>query len=91
MFYCKNCGEEFEIYDKKIETRGFDFPPFEESFLCPFCGSSKIKEKKNSFCKCCGIKLRTHENQFCSDECRKNWNILWKKELKRRKEFERQA
>ena len=88
MFYCKKCGGEFEIYDKQTEMHGFCSPPFEESFLCPYCGSNNIEEKEKTYCKCCGIKLRNNEKVFCSDECRKHWKLLLRKELKRRKEYE---
>ena len=88
MFYCSDCGGEFEIYEKRIEMHGFDSPPFEESFICPYCSSSNVKEKKRSFCKCCGVKLHNTRREYCSDECKKNWHLLWKRELKRRKQLE---
>lgn len=75
MFYCKNCGLEFEKPKRHYETHGL-CSPHELIYICPTCKSTNIYEKLLTHCKHCGVKLRNDEKNYCSNECRKRANNL---------------
>lgn len=75
MFYCKNCGLEFENPKRHYETHSVS-SPHELIFICPACKSEKIFEKVLTHCKLCGVKLSVGEKDYCSNKCRKKDNDL---------------
>ena len=85
MFYCNKCGYEFDKPTKIFETQGGDSPPFEEILICPDCKSTDFHEKDSTHCRCCGAKLTKDAEDYCSDSCRKKGELLWQKQLRRRK------
>ena len=85
MFYCKNCGYEFEKPLKLLETHNLDAPPFESLSVCPMCKNTNIAEKKVTHCRCCGARLNNGEIDYCSERCRENAIKLQNIENKKRK------
>ena len=85
MYYCKNCGFEFEEPEKTYETHIFSDTPFEVLYLCPNCRSSNFREKNITHCRCCGSRLPAGCIEYCSESCRQKGEKLWKNELKRRR------
>ena len=85
MYYCSDCGCEFETAATLTETHGFDYPPFEERRSCPFCGSRNIKEKTVFYCRCCGARLAKQEKEYCSPSCRKKGEQMRRREMKRKR------
>jgi len=85
MYYCPDCGLEFEKPLKTFCTHSFTSPPYEKKYCCPDCKGESFFEKNTTHCRCCGAKLRSGAIEFCSDSCRKKGEKLWKREIKRRK------
>ncbi|MEE1240092.1 MAG: hypothetical protein UHO61_09255 [Acutalibacteraceae bacterium] len=85
MYYCLNCGFEFENAEIFTETHGLTFPPFEERLCCPFCASGNIKTKDISYCRCCGARLGHSEKEYCSPSCRKRGEEMRRREIKKKK------
>lgn len=85
MYYCYECGCEFETAAVFTETHGFERPPFEEGRCCPFCGSGNIKEKTAFYCRCCGARLREGEKGYCSSSCRKKGEEMRRREIKNKR------
>ena len=85
MYYCSDCGCEFETAAVLTETHGFTSPPFEERRGCPLCGSGNIKEKAVSYCRCCGARLGNTEKEYCSPSCRKRGEEMRRREIKKKK------
>jgi len=85
MYYCPDCGSSFEKPEKSYERHSLDNPPYEKIYLCPKCLGDNFFEKSTTHCRCCGAKLRTGLDEYCSDACRKKGEKLWKREIKRRK------
>lgn len=70
MYYCKDCGYEFEHPLTVTEKHGFSSPPFEELSSCPLCRSFNFYERVPTHCRCCGAKLKPNSNSnYCSDSC----------------------
>lgn len=88
MYYCLECGCEFENPVKHTEKHGMTNPPYENIYVCPRCKTTNYTKAYTSHCRCCGAKLRSSENDYCSDECRLRGERLRKKELKRKKLIE---
>ncbi len=85
MYYCPDCGSEFEKSEESYETHGLIHPPYESVYCCPYCKGTDFFEKSTTHCRCCGIKLRKGLKDYCSESCEKRGKKLWQKELKRRK------
>ncbi len=85
MYYCKNCGREFEEPEKSYETHIFTDTPFELFYVCPTCKSQNFREKNVTHCRCCGGKLTKGQEEYCSEACRNKGEKLWRRELKRRR------
>lgn len=85
MYYCPDCGCEFLIPLKQVETHSLSRPPFEEIYLCPCCKGKNFYEKVLSHCRCCGARLSKSGTDYCSQSCRIRGEKLWKKEMLRRK------
>jgi len=85
MYYCPDCGGEFENCEIIYETHNFQNPPFEKNYCCPFCKSTGFYEKDTKHCRCCGIKIRDDLIDYCSESCKKKGKKLWEKDVKRRK------
>lgn len=90
MYYCKDCGYEFDNPLTTTEKHGLDAPPFEELSSCPLCHSFNFYERTPSHCRCCGAKLKAHsESNYCSDAClkkgmelaaREHWRLKYLKQ-----------
>lgn len=87
MYYCVDCGCEFETAQSYTETHSLERPPYEEGRRCPFCGGLSIKVKAVSYCRCCGAKLANGEKEYCSPSCRKRGEALRRRELNRKREM----
>ncbi len=87
MFYCPDCGFEFEKAKKIYEDHGLSAPPFETVGCCPECKGTGIYEKEESHCRCCGAKLSKGIKDYCSAECKRKGEKLWRKQLKNRKKI----
>lgn len=85
MYYCTECGCEFEAAKSYTETHSLCSPPYEERRCCPFCGGSSIHVKAVSYCRCCGAKLGSEEKEYCSPSCRKRGETMRRRELNRKR------
>jgi len=85
MFYCNNCGFDFEKPLKLFDKHNLDNPPYEELSVCPACKSQNIKEKTVTHCKCCGARLGEGVIDYCSENCRENGIRLRNIENRKRK------
>lgn len=85
MYYCYECGKEFEKCDKIYERHNLENPPYERFSVCPNCKSTNFSEKNTTHCRCCGAKLEEDAEEYCSERCRKKGNLLWKKQMRKRK------
>ncbi|MBQ6847444.1 MAG: hypothetical protein IJO62_00815 [Clostridia bacterium] len=86
MYYCKNCGNDFEEPEKTYETHNLSDTPFELYYVCPHCKSGNFYEKSSTHCRCCGSRLPKGATEYCCDSCRIKGEKLWRRELKRRKD-----
>lgn len=86
MFYCPECGYEFEKAVQVFESHGLTTPPFERVYRCPNCGGESFHEKTDTHCRCCGGKLPKDRKDYCTEACANKGKRLWAMELKRRKE-----
>lgn len=89
MFYCFDCGNEFENPKKIYETHNVQSEPFEKILVCPVCSSTKFKEKITTHCRCCGARLPKGNKEYCSERCHTKGEYLRSKEIKRKKTAER--
>ena len=85
MYYCTECGCEFEAAKSYTETHSLCSPPYEERRCCPFCGGASIHVKAVSYCRCCGAKLGSEEKEYCSPSCRKRGETMRRRELNRKR------
>ena len=85
MFYCKECGFEFNKPKRILEGHGFTSPPFEEIFVCPNCYSEGFVRRKITHCRCCGARIIDKGSRYCSARCKERGERLYALELKRRK------
>lgn len=85
MYYCSDCGCEFETAAVYRESHGFSTPPFEERRCCPGCSGGNFHLKDASHCRCCGAKLSREEKEYCSEACRIKGEAMWKSERRKRK------
>ncbi len=85
MFYCRECGYDFEKPMKIFEMNVLCSPPYEEILVCPDCKSTDFYEKNSTHCRCCGAKLSSSCEEYCSPTCRKKGELLWQRQRKRRK------
>lgn len=83
MYYCRDCGFEFEAPEIITETHGLSAPPYERDLCCPRCKGRRFREKVGGYCRCCGAKL-TGQTDYCSEKCRAKGEAMWRRELKRR-------
>ncbi len=84
MYYCKNCGNDFEEPEKSYETHNFSDTPFELFYVCPYCKSRNFYEKNLTHCRCCGSRLPKDAKEYCCDACKIKGERLWRRELKKR-------
>ena len=87
MYYCAECGCEFEAADMHTETHSLTTPPYEEIRCCPLCGSTAIRTKAVSYCRCCGAKTADSDKEYCSPACRKKGEEMRRRELKKKREL----
>lgn len=87
MYYCADCGCEFETADVCKEVHSFTEPPYEEVLLCPVCKNATIRAKTVSYCRCCGAKVSGGEKEYCSPSCRKKGEEMHKLELKKKRQM----
>lgn len=81
MFYCRDCGHNFDKPDKIFENHKLNSPPFEKMYICPNCKSSNIKEKAVRYCRYCGKTLKKDVGNYCNEACRTAGEKLWNKQL----------
>ncbi len=84
LYYCKNCGRNFEKPQKEYEKHIFTDTPFELFYTCPFCKSRNFREHITTHCRCCGAKLPAGKTEYCSEACKSRGKKLWEREFKRR-------
>lgn len=85
MYYCPDCGYEFETPEKLYETHGLPSPPYEVILHCPECRSTAFYEKNSTHCRCCGARLSKETKEYCSDSCRNKGEKLWLAQQRKRK------
>lgn len=85
MFYCNNCGFEFEKPYRLYEKHGMVSPPYELLNVCPDCKSNDFYEKITTHCRCCGARLEKGEVDYCSPKCQEKGERLRKTERRKRK------
>ena len=85
MYYCKNCGREFEKAEKSYETHRLADTPFEVFYVCPFCKSQNFHEKNLTHCRCCGSRLPKGQTEYCCDSCKNKGEKMWQREVKKRR------
>lgn len=84
MFYCVDCGHNFEKPKKSLERHNLNTPPFEKIYICPKCNSNNIKEKSIRYCRYCGRTLKYNTDKYCNDTCKNAGEKLWNKQYKRK-------
>lgn len=84
MYYCKNCGNDFEVPEKTYETHNFSDTPFELFYICPHCKSRNFYEKNLTHCRCCGGRLPKGTVEYCCAACKAKGEKMWRRELKKR-------
>ncbi len=82
MYYCYDCGYEFESPKILKEAHGLSSPPYEERLVCPSCLGSSFNKKSSTHCRCCGARLEAEQYDYCSEECKIRGHRLWQKQLK---------
>lgn len=87
MYYCTDCGAEFEYVEIVFETHGLSTPPYERIKRCPFCHGTNYEEQQNTHCRFCGSKLK-EQGEYCSDRCRKLGEKYFAEQAARKKFFE---
>lgn len=85
MYYCKECGREFESAETITQTHGLLTPPFEEIYVCPFCSGTDISAVQSLHCRCCGARLPDGASSYCNENCRSKGEKMWRREAVRRK------
>ena len=85
MYYCQDCGVEFEMPLIVTETHSLTTPPYEKLYVCPSCKGMSYREKLSTHCRCCGAKLLNTNSDYCNDECKKRGKAMWEAERKRRR------
>ena len=50
MYLCLGCGDLFDEPKKYIETHGFDYPPYEVWYACPYCDSEYVETERCAQC-----------------------------------------
>lgn len=83
MYYCAECGSKFDKTKIIYEKHNLSNPPYEKIICCPLCGSNQVEEKNVSHCRCCGIKLKNQDNEYCSRECEQKGKKLWRLQNKK--------
>lgn len=84
MYRCQDCEYEF-LYAKTIEDQhSLDNPPFEKIAVCPNCKGRNFSEIKKHYCKYCGRSLKKDVLEYCSNDCRKKGEIMWKEQARRK-------
>lgn len=84
MYYCPDCGSEFEKPKQINEKHGFTEPPYEVFLVCPHCNSNSFYPKSTTHCRCCGAKLIDGQIEFCSNECKIKGMKLRTEQLKQK-------
>ncbi len=82
MYYCPDCGTEFQKPKKITEKHGLSETPFEVYLSCPECGSKAFYIKSTTHCRCCGAKLQKGAVEFCSKECKDKGLKLRKEQIR---------
>ena len=78
MYLCFDCDRLFEEPKKYTETHGFDCPPYETWYGCPYCGGPYVETMR---CDECGEWITGDyiempgEVKVC-DKCFTMWNVL---------------
>ena len=80
MYYCKECGREFEAPLRTYEMHGQSYTPYETLYICPFCRSIEFSKKETTHCRMCGARLKNGSKEYCSDACKSKGEKLWLKQ-----------
>ena len=86
MYNCKDSKRRFENFKVIIERHGLDSAPYQKIAVCPICGGTDLEQFAVSHCRYCGARLKRKDGVYCGPQCRKNGEILWRLEEKRRKQ-----
>ena len=91
MYQCQDCEHEF-LYSECIEeTHGLSFGPYEKISVCPYCKSQKFFKIENRYCKYCGRKLKSNELEYCSKECKRKGETMWREQARRKNLYEKSS
>mgnify|MGYP003294998043 CR=1 FL=1 len=85
VFFCTNCGNEFNSPETLYENHELNTPPYEAIYVCPRCKSTDYQNAKYRYCHCCGARLNKNQNLYCSSRCEANGKKLYKLEQSRQK------
>ncbi len=85
MYRCTDCERNFENYAVLGETHGMSGQPYEKIIVCPYCCSSAVEQIKANFCRCCGVRLKQRQKEYCSKQCRIRGFKLWQLEARRKR------
>lgn len=91
MYQCQDCDYEFLYSDSITERHNMQSPPYEKISVCPKCKSQNFSELRNRYCKYCGRKLKENETQYCSKECRRKGEIMWREQARRKNLYEKSS
>lgn len=80
MYYCKECGREFEAPQRIYEMHGQSYTPYETLYICPFCRSTEFSKKESTHCRMCGARLKNGAKEYCSEACKIKGEKLWLKQ-----------
>lgn len=72
MYVCIDCEGLFEDTKRCIETHGLDTPPYEEWYVCPYCGGGDYVQTEQ--CDLCGDWItgkyvELDDGRFVCDDC----------------------
>lgn len=91
MYYCQDCDYEF-LYAEEVEERhNFENPPFEKIAVCPNCKGTKFSKIENRYCKYCGRKLKENMHDYCTKECKRRGEIMWREQARRKNLYEKNS
>lgn len=88
MYQCQDCEHEF-LYSEGIEEKhNLTSGPYEKISICPNCKGQNFFKIRNRYCKYCGRKLKSDENEYCSKECKKKGEAMWREQARKRNLYE---
>ena len=88
MYRCKDCKKEFLECITITERHGLSEPPFEKLPACPVCKSTAIVKNVPVHCRFCGRTIKNGNGEYCSKECKRSGELMWREEQKRINNYE---